>query len=85
MRSVKDEEEISEISKYGFKELKNINWNISYYLGTGIGLEQEEIPTLEPSNFNKFKENMIISLHPQTYSDKGFRPYNQRYYMYYRI
>ena len=30
-------------------------------------------------------ENMIISLHPQTYSDKGFRPYNQRYYMYYRI
>ena len=24
---------------------------------------------------------MIISLHPQTYSDKGFRPYNQRYYI----
>lgn len=43
-------------------DLKNLKykWNISYYLGTGIGLEQEEIPTLEPSNFNKFKENMIV-------------------------
>ena len=53
-----------------------MNWNISYYLGTGIGLEQEENPVIDPGNFNKFKENMIISLHPQTYSDKGFRPYN---------
>lgn len=82
---MKNHAEISELAKYGFNELKNINWNISYYLGTGIGLEQEENPVIDPGNFNKFKENMIISLHPQTYSDKGFRPYNQRYCMYYRF
>lgn len=67
LKILKKYNNFSEIYQQIKNELADINWNTKYNMGCGIGLEKEEEPIFDISNYSNVRKNMVITIKPQIY------------------
>lgn len=67
LKILKKHNNISDIYQEIKKDLENINWNIDYYVASGIGINETEEPEFKVGNYTNIRKGMVLKINPQIY------------------